>query len=40
MLALGPRTQGGGPDFAGLLRLVWEDLHCPYVLCEGGGTWP
>ena len=21
----------------GLLRAVWEELHCPYLLCEGGG---
>ena len=27
----------GGPDFPNLLRTVWEELHCPYMLCEGGG---
>ena len=37
VLALGPRARGGGPDFVGLLQLLWQELHCPYVLCEGGG---
>ena len=36
VLALGPGMHGG-PDFPNLLRTVWEELHCPYMLCEGGG---
>lgn len=36
VLSLGPGTQGG-PDFVGLFRVLHHDLHCPYVLCEGGG---
>ena len=37
VLALGPGMKGDGPDFPGLLHAVWEELHCPYLLCEGGG---
>ena len=36
VLALGP-GQRGCPDFAAMFRMLYEDLHCPYVLCEGGG---
>ncbi|MBO4301181.1 MAG: bifunctional diaminohydroxyphosphoribosylaminopyrimidine deaminase/5-amino-6-(5-phosphoribosylamino)uracil reductase RibD [Desulfovibrio sp.] len=36
VLALGRGTQGG-PDLHGMLHVMREELHCPYVLCEGGG---
>jgi len=36
VLALGPGMHGG-PDFPGLLHTMWEELNCPYLLCEGGG---
>lgn len=34
--ALGP-GDGAKPDFAGMFRLLRQELGCPYVLCEGGG---
>ena len=36
VLALGPNIHGG-PNFQGMLRVMFDDMHCPYVLCEGGG---
>ena len=36
VLALGP-GQRGCPDFPAMFHMLYEDLHCPYVLCEGGG---
>ena len=36
VLALGP-GQRGCPDFPTMFHMLYEDLHCPYVLCEGGG---
>lgn len=37
VVALGPGHQGCGPDFTGMLQTLWEEFHCRYVLCEGGG---
>lgn len=34
--AIGP-TYSGLPDFALMFNILKNDLHCPYVLCEGGG---
>ncbi|MEG2172489.1 MAG: bifunctional diaminohydroxyphosphoribosylaminopyrimidine deaminase/5-amino-6-(5-phosphoribosylamino)uracil reductase RibD, partial [Desulfovibrionaceae bacterium] len=31
-------TSGPSPDLELLLCRIREELHCPYVLCEGGGT--
>ncbi len=36
VLSLGPALRGG-PDLTHMLRTLWEELHCPYLLCEGGG---
>lgn len=36
VIAIGPNSKGM-PDFAGMFRTIREELHCPYVLCEGGG---
>ena len=36
VLALGP-GQRGCPDFPAMFHMLYEELHCPYVLCEGGG---
>ena len=36
VLALGP-GQRGCPDFPAMFHMLYGDLHCPYVLCEGGG---
>ena len=36
VLSLGPALRGG-PDLTHMLKALWEELHCPYLLCEGGG---
>lgn len=36
VLSLGPALRGG-PDLTHMLRTLWGELHCPYLLCEGGG---
>ena len=36
IFAVGP-SRKGGPDFDKMFAEIKEDLHCPYVLCEGGG---
>lgn len=36
VLALGPGARGG-PDFEGMFQTLWQEIQCPYVLCEGGG---
>lgn len=34
--AIGP-VEPGIPDFALMFSIMRRELHCPYVLCEGGG---
>lgn len=36
VLPLGPNARGT-PDFSVMFREMWQNLGCPYVLCEGGG---
>lgn len=31
------QSAGGGPDFSLMFRIIREELHCLYTLCEGGG---
>lgn len=33
-----PFLSGAEPDFHKIFKIMREELHCPYVLCEGGGT--
>lgn len=33
-----PRLSGHGPNLTEVLCRIRQDLGCPYVLCEGGGT--
>lgn len=35
VLALGPRARGGGPDFVGLLQLLWQDCTALRTLRRG-----
>lgn len=32
-----PQYINGSTDLRGLLKNLYHELHCPYVLCEGGG---
>lgn len=34
---LAPPPGGHGPDFRKLFARLRQELHCPYILCEGGG---
>lgn len=36
VIAIGPSGRGS-PDFISMFATIRKDLHCPYVLCEGGG---